>query len=77
MYFPTFDSLKQNAVFRQFRSPDENETESEYREAFADFMLFVDRVESAEIRSGAAGFNSMSAREKLEAMGVLRKKGEQ
>ena len=52
MSFPDFDSLKARAQQRGFRQPNENETESEFRTALADFMLNVDRVESAEIRSG-------------------------
>jgi hypothetical protein len=52
MSFPDFDSLKARAQQRGFRQPNENETESEFRTALADFMITVDRVESAEIRTG-------------------------
>ncbi|AXG66974.1 hypothetical protein HOU08_gp248 [Dickeya phage vB_DsoM_JA29] len=52
MSFPDFDSLKRRAHQRNFRQPKDGETEQEFRTAFADFMLEVDRVESAEIRSG-------------------------
>lgn len=52
MSFPDLDSLKRRAAQRNFRQPQENETETEYRNAFADFMQDVDRVESGEIRLG-------------------------
>ena len=52
MYFPNLDSLKQRAQQRGFRQPNEGESEDQYRAAFADFMITVDRVESAEIRAG-------------------------
>lgn len=52
MSFPDFDSLKARAQQRGFRQPNENETEAEFRTALADFMVNVDRVESAEIRTG-------------------------
>lgn len=52
MSFPDFDSLKARAAQRGFRQPNENETEAEFRTALADFMVNVDRVESAEIRTG-------------------------
>lgn len=50
--FPDMESLKNRAIQRKFRQPTEGETEAQYREAFADFMTNVDRVESSEIRSG-------------------------
>lgn len=52
MSFPDMKSLEQRAELRGFRPPYEGESESEYREAFADFMFTVDRVESVEIRTG-------------------------
>lgn len=64
MYFPDFHSLKRGAAFRQFREPNEGETEAEFREAFADFMFFVDKVESMEIRAGGE-YHNLSAMEKL------------
>lgn len=64
MYFPDFHSLKRGAAFRNFREPNEGETEAEFREAFADFMFFVDPVESMEIRAGAEP-HKLSPLEKL------------
>lgn len=52
MSFPDMESLKSRAQQRGFRQPNENETEAEFRNALADFMVNVDRVESAEIRTG-------------------------
>lgn len=51
MSFPTFESLKARAGQRNFREPLEGETEAEFREAFANFMVKVDVIESMEIRS--------------------------
>lgn len=51
MSFPDMESLINRAKQRKFREPNEDETEEQYREAFADFMVEVDRVESAEIRN--------------------------
>ena len=51
MSFPTFESLKVRATQRKFREPLEGETEEELREAFANFMVKVDIIESMEIRS--------------------------
>ncbi|CFR14731.1 hypothetical protein [Yersinia frederiksenii] len=51
MSFPDLDSLKRRALQRGFRQPVDTESEENYREMFADFMIKVDRVESAEIRS--------------------------
>lgn len=69
MSFPDMDSLKFRAKQREFRQPNEDETEAEYREAFANFMVNVDRVESAEIRTGR-GWDQMDPRSMLEAMGI-------
>ena len=44
------ESLTSRAKQRHFRQPLESETESEYRNAFADFMQNIDMVEAAEIR---------------------------
>lgn len=51
MNFPTMDSLKNRAKQREFRQPEENETEKDYRSAFAAFMYPIDMVESMEIDS--------------------------
>jgi len=69
MSFPDMDSLKFRAKQREFRQPNEGETEAEYREAFANFMVNVDRVESAEIRTGR-GWDQHDPRALLEAMGI-------
>lgn len=52
MNFPTYESLRNRAASRHFRQPHTNETENDYREALADYMRFIDPVESSEIRSG-------------------------
>lgn len=69
MNFPDFESLKRRAEQRQFRQPLEAETEAEFRTAFADFMVTVDRVESGEIRAGSE-FHVMGPGDKLKAMGI-------
>lgn len=65
MSFPNLDSLMRRAEQRGFRQPVSDESEEEYREAFADFMVSVDRVESAEIRSGR-GWDQMMPEEFLK-----------
>ena len=72
MSFPDFNSLKARAQQRGFRQPNENETEAEFRTALADFMIDIDRVESAEIRSGK-GWDQMQQEDPaalLRAMGL-------
>jgi hypothetical protein len=73
MHFPDFESLKRGANFRKFRQPRENETEVEFREAFADHMVSIDRVESAEIRMGGNGksFYGLKAMDKLIALQII------
>ena len=50
MSFPDMQSLAYRAKMRNFRQPLENESEEDYREAFATFMDSVDRMEATEIR---------------------------
>lgn len=64
MSFPNLDSLMRRAEQRGFRQPVADESEDSYRSAFADFMVNVDRVESAEIRSGK-GWDQMAPQELL------------
>jgi hypothetical protein len=52
MAFPDFKSLCQRAEQRNFRKPNEGETEEEFRQAFAESMQDADPVEAHEIRSG-------------------------
>lgn len=52
MSFPTHQSVVNRAQMRNFRAPMENESEENYRQAFAEFMRFVDPVEASEISSG-------------------------
>jgi hypothetical protein len=52
MPFPDFESLRQRAEQRNFRKPNEGETEEEFRQAFAESMQDADPVEAHEIRSG-------------------------
>lgn len=53
MNFPTLESLTCRASSRNFRQPLKDETEAQYRQAFYEFMQYVDSVEASEIRSGA------------------------
>lgn len=53
MSFPTLESLVGRAGSRNFRKPLKDETEAQYRQAFYEFMQYVDSVEASEIRSGA------------------------
>jgi len=67
MSFPNLESLKSRATQRNFRQPLENETEDEYRTAFADFMRNHDLVESMEIRS-SKGWDQMDPSEFFGAL---------
>lgn len=51
MDFPDMDSLKRAAKAWDFRDPNDNETEAEYRTALADRVRPDDMVESEEIRN--------------------------
>lgn len=53
MSFPTLESLVCRAGSRNFRPLLKDETEAQYRQAFHQFMQYVDCVEASEIRSGA------------------------
>lgn len=70
MYFPDLESLKRGAQLRKFRQPHENESEAQYRIAFADFMTKIDPVESGEIRLGSQ-YGRSDPMTKLLAMGVF------
>ena len=52
MDFPDFDSLKLRAEQRGFRQPNADETESEFRSAFSEWMREIDKVEAFEIQCG-------------------------
>lgn len=69
MSFPDMESLQSRAKQRGFRQPLADETEEQYRTAFADFMVNVDRVESAEIRN-KLGWDQQDPRAMLSAMGI-------
>lgn len=66
MNFPDMDSLKNTAAWRGFRQPQEGETEQQYRQAFYNFMVYVDSVEASEIRSGV-GWDKQSPMSVLSA----------
>lgn len=52
MSFPNMQSLKDRAQQRNFRQPEEDETEENYRAEFARFMRNVDIIEAMEIADG-------------------------
>jgi hypothetical protein len=51
MSFPDYDSLRRRAILWKFRTPNEGESEQDFRAALADFVDPHDLVESMEIRS--------------------------
>ena len=51
MSFPDIESLKQRAKVREFRQPEEGESEESFREALASHVGEVDIIESMEIRN--------------------------
>jgi len=51
MNFPDMNSLKQCAKCHEFREPNNNETEDQYRASLADHVEPRDYIESLEIRN--------------------------
>lgn len=64
MNFPDFKSLKNHAKRRNFRQPENNETEEIYRNAFAKFMDNIDMIEANEIRN-KVGWDQWTDNQKL------------
>lgn len=71
MTFPDLESLTYRAKMRGFRQSNENESESEYRTAFADFMQNVDMVEAGEIRLGNLPMDLAREYDPLTAMSAI------
>ena len=71
MTFPDLESLTYRAKMRGFRQPNENESESEYSTAFADFMQNVDMVEAGEIRLGSLPMDLAREHDPLTAMSAI------
>ena len=69
--FPDMESLIARAKARKFRAPNPDESEDQYRNSFADFMLGIDSVEASEIRTGK-GWDLQTPQELLaELPGML------
>lgn len=71
MTFPDLESLTYRAKMRGFRQPNKNESESEYRTAFADFMQNVDMVEAGEIRLGNLPMDFVAENDPLGALSAI------
>jgi hypothetical protein len=67
MSFPDLKSLTNRAKQRGFRQPNEGESEADYRAAFADYMVNIDRVESMEIRT-SRGWDEWTDADKHDAL---------
>ena len=67
MSFPDMESLKRRSEQRGFRQPDENESESQFRKEFADFMENIDLVESMEIRT-SRGWDEFNERQQINLL---------
>lgn len=65
------DSLKRCASYRNFRQPNENETEDAYRALLADHVQSRDFIESMEIRN-KVGWDKFSPQ---QTMDMLARKG--
>ena len=65
MYFPDMPSLNRAAQVWKFREPRPNESESDYRNALADWVQKKDVVESCEIRN-KAGWNEFTDEQNLD-----------
>lgn len=66
MDFPD-ESLESHAKLVGFRQKEENETIEQYREAFADYMVPIDFIESQEIRN-KVGWDKWSDKQNLEML---------
>lgn len=71
MNFPDMKSLKRCAECHDFRQPNENESEDDYREALANHVESIDYVESQEIRN-KVGWNKFLDEQNKN---MLRRKG--
>lgn len=71
MYFPTHEAVVDRAKQRHFRMPLENESEDEYRMAFADFMQKIDMVEAGEIRLGRTPMGLAVEADPLTALSAI------
>ena len=69
--FPDFESIKRVAKVHKFRPPNENESESEFREALASHVEPIDYLESLEIRN-KVGWDKFSPEQNSD---MLRRKG--
>lgn len=74
MSFPDMKSLKNRAMQRGFRQPIGGESEDNYRNAFADYMVNVDMVESMEIRSGKGWDEMDPVALQIETINLIHKK---
>ena len=67
MDFPDMASLKLCAECHNFRQPNENESEDDYRELLANHVQSRDFVESMEIRN-KVGWDKFSPKQNLEML---------
>jgi len=67
MSFPDYDSLKQIGRIHKFRDPHKNEPEAKYRQALANYVEPIDRIESHEIRTGK-GWDMWNDAEQMEML---------
>lgn len=71
MYFPTHEDVVNRAKQRNFRMPLEDESEDDYRMAFADFMQKIDMVEAGEIRLGRTPMGLAVEADPLTALSAI------
>lgn len=67
--FPDMNSLKRCAEVHQFRQPNEDETEQDFREALANHVKPRDMIESFEILFGV-GWDKWNDEQKLQSLGM-------
>ncbi len=67
MDFPDMQSLKWAAEAWKFRTPNDGESEEDYRTALADHVLPTDRIESAEIRN-KVGWDKFTTEQNLDML---------
>jgi len=74
MDFPDLQSLKDRAKGREFRQPNEGETEADYREALASHIAPIDPIESMEIRN-SVGWDKWSPQQKFKSLFIMANRG--
>ncbi len=67
MNFPDMRSLEITAEVHQFRQPEKNEAEADFRKALAEHVISRDRIEAFEILFGV-GWDQWNDEQKMQSL---------